>query len=746
MGTGVIVLPRRVAEFAGADGWIIVLGLTLLAMGLGWLISAAMTAVARAGGSGFVAGVGAFLGRPLAYVFAVLLWIKIVFSAGLELRVFLGITREVLLPRTPVLVVGAVMVLLCAYAAAKGLETRARVGELLLAVMVLPVAFLVGLAFFNGDFSNLQPMFVASPNNLVSGIFGLGFMFTGMEMLLLVLPFLSGGKGMGRAVVTSLGFAGAFITLITIITIAEFGPSVVNQAWPVLRLMDMLNLPGSFIERQEALMFSFWIITTFTLVSGMLFFGSVLVQETLRPKGLSKGVLLTGAAVFGVAAIPWEGDAIYKRLDFMYITFGLFFLVLLPGFLLAAAKIRSRTKAVKSLSILFILAIISLSFTSCWDKVEIEDRAFVIAMGIDKADGGYMISLSMPVAENNQDEENHIKTATARTITEAMKKLDARSDKDLYYGQVKLIVLGNDLLQDQLLLEGTINAINSHQEIDRRINVVAAEDSALDILKTKPPGETLPGLYTAELYRKKDKVGGASFALDFERFSTALTFSDGAIIPMLRIGDTENNPPSQKRKGSRSMTPSKQDNASSETPTDEASPQPKDDKTLKLEGAAVIKNHQKIGELTHNELIGFLWAFSNGNKSAVVTIELGGNPTPVTVEKHSTKTSFHQAENKLIATINIKITGKVEESAFSEYTQPSKPVMEEIRQSLASQISSEIATTANKLQNELALDGYDWLETIRKKHHDLYLKHAPHWPQRFATIEVIPHVTVNVRA
>ncbi|MCL2372372.1 MAG: Ger(x)C family spore germination protein [Defluviitaleaceae bacterium] len=699
MGTGVIVLPRRVAEVAGVDGWIIVVGLTVIAMGVGWLVSAAMGEAGKFGG-GFLAGVGGFVGRPLAFVLGVLLWIKIVFSAGLELRVFLGITREVLLPHTPLLVVGAVMVLLCGYGAAKGIETKARVGEILLGVMVLPVVFLVGLAFFSADFSNLQPVFTAEPRSLVSGIFGLGFIFTGMEMLLLVRPFLAREKNMGRAVLAALGVAGAFITLVTIITIAEFGPAVVNQPWPVLRLMDMLSLPGAFVQRQEALMFSFWIITTFMLVSCMLWGGGTLAKEALRIRGLSMGALLTGAAVFGVAAIPWDGDEIYKRLDFMYITFGLFFLVILPVFLLAAAKARQLTKmqkAAKGLGLILLLAT-GLAFTGCWDKIEIEDRAFVIAMGVDKYKGGYKLSLAMPVTEEPQD-ENHIKTATARTITEAIKKLDSKDNKDLYYGQAKLVVLGNEVLKDEQLLRGIINALDNHSEIDRRINIVAAAGSAQDVLEIKPPGETLPGLHTPELYSRKNKLGGISFALDLQQLSSALTFSNGAILPILKANDK----------------------------TDE----------LKLEGAAIVKNYKKAGKLTQQELTGLLWTFPNGNKSAVVTINSGGNTIPMTIEKQNTKTRFQQTSSGLATIIEIKITGRIKESA--QY------VTDNTHQEFAQQIAAELTATAHKLQAEAALDGFNWLETLRKKHPDLYLQYAPSWPQTFAEIEIIPHVTVNIK-
>ncbi|MCL2262532.1 MAG: hypothetical protein FWC08_04840, partial [Defluviitaleaceae bacterium] len=51
MGTGVIVLPRRAADFlpqGAQDGWLIAVGLTLIAMAVGALVSTAARAAQKA--------------------------------------------------------------------------------------------------------------------------------------------------------------------------------------------------------------------------------------------------------------------------------------------------------------------------------------------------------------------------------------------------------------------------------------------------------------------------------------------------------------------------------------------------------------------------------------------------------------------------------------------------------------------------------------------------------------------------
>jgi len=562
----------------------------------------------------------------------------------------------------------------------------------------------------------LQPVFVTPPENLIDGTFRLGFMFTGLETLLLVAPFLPMGKKMGRSVVKAIGFAGVILTVITMLTIAAFGRGVVNHAWPVLVMMDMLNLPGAFIERQEALMFSFWIITTFALVNGLLFFGGVLVTDMLKLRSRSRlrtGVIVTSAAVFAVTLFPLEGDAIYLRLDFLYMTLGLFYLVALPLLILAAARIdswarNSRGNAVKSASILLVLVLIALSFTSCWDMVEIEDRAFAVAIAIDKADDKnnddrFIVTLSVPPPEKEDEEDDdgkpaHIKYASGKTITEALKQLDTKTDKRLYYGQAKLLILGEKLLEEKELLQSAVNAIYKNREIDRRIHVLAAEGKAADILEATPSGETLNGLHVSEIYRDKNKIGGASFALDFERLSTAMNYRNGAVIPRLSLGGSE---------------------------------------SIQLDGAVVIRSYSKKGILCERELRGYLWAFSGGGNNAVINID----NTPVKIERHRASVHFETTNDSdrenLRAVIEIKVDCIVKEGSPKN--------MQKLKQGIADKIAEELVSATGKMQDGFALDGYDWLEIMRKKQNSMYEVYSPHWQQTFAKMEIVPYVFVELK-
>jgi len=718
MGTGVIVLPRRAADFlpeGAQDGWIIALGLMLIALVAGALIGyAAQTAqkaaefAEKANESSpskktemsFISAMGVLLTKPVAYAIGAILWLKLIVAAGLELRIFLEISQEIMLPNTPIPVVSAVMIAACAYAAALGFEARARVGEVLISLLILPFLFVFAIAVFDADFSNLQPVLANDVHSIIRGSVRLGFILTGLECLLLVAPFVPGEKSLARAIAGAIFVAGVVIVGITAITIAAFGRGVLAEPWPVLSMMDVVSLPGAFIERQEALMFGFWIITAFALGNAMLFFGGLLVGDIVKKANLRIGVIVSAVGVFAVSILPLHREEIYARIDLLYMATGIFFLFVLPIVLLIAAKITMHGQKRSVAPAIFLLLALIL-FTSCWDRAEIENRAFVVSMGADRAEDNYAITLSIPVMNGDDNEADaHTNTEKGKTVTEALKKLDAKNDKQLYFGQTKLLVLGEDLLSCSHSLRGALLTLGNKVDSSRRIHVVAAE-APEKIIRAQPPGEVFPGTYVSDIYRDKNKIGGRAFALDFER--------------LLHLADENLNP------GGDAIIPKIH---------------PSEDE-LRLSGAYVLKNVRKAGSLSPGELQGLLWAFPDACKGAIVTT----NDISLKVDRHKTKIFFEPCA-PLRAVIEVSVTGTVDE--VSQIAMESQEVCDALADIFAAEIEEQILATAKILQNEFHVDGYNFLEHLRKKNYPLYKEYADNWQEVFSQMAIVPVVAVKI--
>ena len=129
--------------------------------------------------------------------------------------------------------------------------------------------------------------------------------------------------------------------LTTLITIARFGKyDISHQMWPVLELMDTIDLPGSFIERQDALIMTFWIISIFMIVNAGIFFSAVIGKDIAKKGTHTKFICVFVPIIYIISFLPKDIEMVYKVVDFSNITFGTFYIFILPIALYFIMKIR----------------------------------------------------------------------------------------------------------------------------------------------------------------------------------------------------------------------------------------------------------------------------------------------------------------------------------------------------------------------------------------------------------------------
>ena len=339
-GTGFVVLPRLAANHAKQDAWLVALLLLVPGVFFVWMVSGTAR---HFGGEHFASYTKRLLSTPISALICFMLWAKILFCAGLELRLFGEIVRALLLNQTPFAAVYILILAVAAYVAALGIEARARLAEILIVLIAVPLTVLGAIALFSIDISNLMPALVTPPQNLARGVLSLGFIFTGIEFMWLAFPFLNNPREGHKAATRAISFAIILMAIITAFTLAKFGPlNVQVLQWPVLKMMDMLNIPGSLIARQEALILSFWMLSVFAFSAASLFYGAVLGRDKIGRGQHSHWVLFSAVIVCAVAMLPIGREQIYHLLHWIFVIFGLGFWVLLPIILTIARKLRTK--------------------------------------------------------------------------------------------------------------------------------------------------------------------------------------------------------------------------------------------------------------------------------------------------------------------------------------------------------------------------------------------------------------------
>lgn len=339
-GTAVVTLPRQAAQIAGNDGWLAVLiGSAIMA-----IFTIVFTTLGQKHTDKTVVELSQMLlTRPIGILVSLGLAIKIMIGAGLELRIFCEMIGQSMLFRTPIFITALAMLLISGYVSAIGYECRARTGEILFVFVFVPFLILMILAIFAADYSNLRPMFSHDTSAYLYGAWDTILSFQGLEFLLLAFPYLQQPKKAKKGMLQA-GIAIAFfMTLITLLTIAVFGEySVVNKLFPVLQMMDSLQMPGSFLDRQDIFMLWFWVASIFASVSAALFFVTVIFERIQKNKKIParKWMIFVMIVVFVVAVLPQDVAQTYDYIKLLKQYGGVFYVLILPVVLLLLDSIK----------------------------------------------------------------------------------------------------------------------------------------------------------------------------------------------------------------------------------------------------------------------------------------------------------------------------------------------------------------------------------------------------------------------
>lgn len=136
----------------------------------------------------------------------------------------------------------------------------------------------------------------------------------------------------------------------------------------------------------------------------------------------------------------------------------------------------------KIIIILFIIL-----FCGCADYKELNDIAIVSGISIDREKDEYSVGI---LIANSTDGENVLYKTNGKTISDAIKKLESITPKQLYLGHLGVVILSSDTCK--LGLDKISDYFFRNPETTKRFYLVMSNDKAIDVLKIASPLESYP--------------------------------------------------------------------------------------------------------------------------------------------------------------------------------------------------------------------------------------------------------------
>lgn len=589
-GTAFLSLPRLVTLPAGPAGWLGVALGAVLAYLAGWSLLALYTrhpGLTLVGAARQVAG--PFLGNLVGL--GLVAWGH--FYLAVLVREFAGVFLVPFMPETPLSAFLVVTTALLIYAAYQGVEVIVRTAQIFLPFILLSLVLIVAGLLPRFNPGHLKPLAgygwpgVGEAALFTLSTFGQSVAATAFFPLLRrpaeTRPALWWGYGLA---------AGAFL-LLTVMELGAFSAPILTQlAFPSLSAARLVRI-GLFFERFEAAFMVIWFVLSFLKLALFFFFTTATLAEVLglpehKPLVFPGGLLVAFTAFFPdnfVVMMQLVGD-LYR---YGFLAFAL------PVLLLLGSLGRRRPL------LLVLLLGLALGAGGCWSRRELEDTAFVLALGFAQTRPGQVrvtLQSALPSrlsggakgegggggAGSGETGPVWVATAEGPTVFAAVRELEKRASDRLFLAHARVL-----LFSEQAAREGigpVLDYALREPQIRETVTLLVTPDSPEEVLKTIPSQEKIPVFYLNNLLEHA-RLHGTSAPLDLLSYQIYTSFPGAAVaLPRLFLYRPPAKPGGDYLGGG----------APGGQPTD-----------FTLDGLAILRQGRLVGYLPPEAVPGLLW-------------------------------------------------------------------------------------------------------------------------------------------
>lgn len=177
----------------------------------------------------------------------------------------------------------------------------------------------------------------------------------------------------------------------------------------------------------------------------------------------------------------------------------------------------------KKIKYIFLIIIFTFILTGCETHKEISDLGMVSAMGIEKKDDKYLISVQVANIKKSTkmgiDNSSKVTlyTGIGNTCFEAIREISTKSSKKLYFPHIKIIIIDDDIINENTEEIVDFFARDNEGNMNSYI-LVSKENTPSEILSTITAFEDVPAEYIYNSITLSETAYGNTHILKFDDF------------------------------------------------------------------------------------------------------------------------------------------------------------------------------------------------------------------------------------
>lgn len=340
IGVGVLSMQSSLVESMGTDGWIAIIIVGLLSVG----IFSLYYKIFRLYPDKDFFEIGRLTVGPIIFnIFMVFFIIYYLILMGVVVRTLGELVKIFLLQTTPLEIIIITFILASTYLASHEIHKVSRAGYFVYPIIIVFTGLIILISLPGADMTNILPVFRTDIEGLLGGIRSSIFSFLGLEIVLLAIPYVEQKDKVFKTGLYSIGIITAIYLIAFIMTITNFSQDqVISQNYPVLVLTRQLDIPWLFLENLDGLVMALWVIVVFATMAPVYFAMGKFSSKLFKTKSHKYFVLGAVPIIYLIAMMPENFIELMGELTNLYYVFAVISALIIPSIILIVGLIRKK--------------------------------------------------------------------------------------------------------------------------------------------------------------------------------------------------------------------------------------------------------------------------------------------------------------------------------------------------------------------------------------------------------------------
>lgn len=381
----------------------------------------------------------------------------------------------------------------------------------------------------------------------------------------------------------------------------------------------------------------------------------------------------------------------------------------------------------RNLILLIIITILCINLTGCWSKTELNELAIATAIGVDKSEEGYLITVQLinpsEIASKAFTTRTSVTTyrTTGETVFEALRRLTLQTPRKVYNSHVRLLVFGEEFAREGI--HKALDFFSRDHELRTDFYILVAKDTtATKLLNVLTPAEKIAANKMFTSLEMSEKAWAPTKTVQLDELISSM-ISDGknpVLTGVIIKGDPE-------------------------TGMDIGNVEKVDSPTsIEITNIAVFKEDKLIGWLNEPESKGL--NYIDGNVTDTVFNVLCKEGGKLTVELIRTKVKVKGKVENDEPKIDIKLwteanVGDVECEVDLSKTEN----IYELEKKVEDRIKEVMEQSIKKAQKEFKSDIFGFGEVIHRSNPKEWKELKNNWDKEFENLSVNINVIAKIR-